>query len=86
MSIMYPTSYILTDNTPVFPLLNHRYKIFGVTVPTAKFNKLKLLFKFSIRHENLLGVSSTPKLEVFIDCDDDVLCQILHVSQCFAFN
>lgn len=83
---MYPTSYILTDNTPIFPLLNHRYKIFGIIAPTAKFNKLKLLFKFSIRHENLLGVSSVPKVEVSINCDDDVLCQILHVPQYFVFN
>lgn len=37
---MYPTSYILTDNTPIFPLLNHHYKV-SVTAPIAKFNELK---------------------------------------------
>lgn len=38
---MDPTSFILTDNTQIFPLLNHHYKVYSVTVPTAIFNELK---------------------------------------------
>lgn len=81
LNIMYPRNYILTDITVTFPLLNHRYKVFGVLAPIAKLKDLTLSFQIIIRNGKLYYYYfyfSVHKLAIPIYCYDD-LCYMLYL-------